>query len=238
MFRLILVALAAGILTPWYGLQVLALAAVASERKRVVCRRAQVRWCRGLMWAAGVKVDVRGLEHLAGARGQILVANHASWFDVTALAGYLPVEVCFIGKKELARIPIFGPAFQACGHIPIDREDREAAIRSLDEAGARIRIENKTVILFPEGTRTATGALQPFKHGAFVLAIQAGVPVVPVAIHGSRAVLPKDSLRVRPGTIRIEIGEPIDTSGYDYEGRERLTQEAWLRVAGLLEAAE
>jgi 1-acyl-sn-glycerol-3-phosphate acyltransferase len=127
-----------------------------------------------------------------------------------------------VGKQELTAVPVFGPAWQACGNIPIDRRDHDAAVRSLDRAGALLRRDGGVIIMFPEGTRSPDGAMLPFKKGAFVLALKLGVPVIPVGLSGSRAVLPKGRWRVRPGTIRVRIGEPIPVDGLGEGDRDAL----------------
>jgi len=198
-----------------------------------ICHRAPRRWSGAILWAAGTRVEFEGLENLDRSGPQVLVANHESFFDVFALAAHLPVDYRFVAKEELGRIPVFGRAWKTCGHISINRQDRSAAVGSLDEAGRRIRDEKVTVIMFPEGTRSPTGRLQSFKKGAFVLALQMGVPVVPVGIVGSRHVLPKSGWPVRKGTIRIRIGAPIPVEGLQLSHRDRLMHEAWAQVARL-----
>ena len=194
------------------------------------------RWSRAIIRAAGVGVVLEGVDHLDEGRAQILVANHQSWFDVLVLAGYLPVEYRFIAKKELTRIPFFGPAWQACGHVALDRQDRAAAIESLEEAGRRVGVEGSTMIIFPEGTRSHDGKLQPFKRGAFALAIQSKLPIVPAAILGSRAVMPKGSFRIRSGTIRVRFGKPVSAEGLSYSDRAAFTSDVRGAVAGLMDA--
>lgn len=190
------------------------------------CHRAPRQWAASLLRAARVDVQLSGAEHLHATAAGILVANHESWFDVLALAAHLPVPYCFVGKAELTRIPLFGPAWQACGNIPIDRSDHDAAVRSLDRAGEQLRRQGGVVILFPEGTRSADGHMLPFKKGAFVLALKLGVPVIPVGISGSRPIMPKGRWRVRPGTIRLRIGPPLAVEGLDEEDRDRLVARA------------
>lgn len=196
------------------------------DRLRCVCRTAPRDWSGAILRAARVDVVVEGVEHLAGGRPAVLVANHESWFDVFALATYLPVDYRFVAKKELASIPLFGPSWKACGHISIDRSDRSSAIQSLDEARRRVRDEGGVVIMFPEGTRSRSERMLPFKKGAFVLALQLGVPVIPVGISGSRAVMAPGRWRIRPGTIRIRIGEPLPVEGLEDRGRDDLLRRA------------
>lgn len=194
------------------------------------------RWSKAIIRAAGVRVVLEGVDHLDEGRAQILVANHQSWFDVLVLAGYLPVEYRFIAKKELTRIPFFGPAWQACGHVALDRQDRSAAIASLEEAGRRVGVEGSTMVIFPEGTRSDDGTLRAFKRGAFALAIQTGLPIVPTAILGSREVMSKGSFWIRSGTIRVRFGEPVSAEGLSHSDRAALTSDVRRTVAGLMDA--
>ncbi len=189
-----------------------------------LCRRLGRQWARTILRWSGVRVSFEGLDEVEWDEPMVLVANHQSWFDVFALAGELPVVPRFVVKKELARIPVFGRAWQDCGHIAVDRSDRSRAIASLRDVGDSIEEESLALLFFPEGTRSRDGRLQPFKKGAFVLAIQNQVPVVPMAIVGSRAVMPKGSFRIRPGHIRIRVGEPIPTRGLVHTDRNRLMQ--------------
>jgi len=170
--------------------------------------------------------------------GSVVVANHQSWFDVFALTAYLPGRVRFVAKQELTKIPVFGRAWRNCGHIPLDRSDRKHAIRSLDQAAEDVLEESLAIIMFPEGTRSPDGRLSSFKKGAFVLALTAGVPVVPVGISGSRDVMRKGSFRVRGGEIRIRIGEPIRIDGYGVGDRAELLRLSRLAVAGLIEGGD
>ena len=217
----------------WYASRIIALSMLGSDRLACACRDIPRRWCRTLLWAASVRVEMEGLEHLADDRPRVLVSNHESWYDVFALAGHLPVDYRFVAKQELASIPLFGAAWQACGHISIDRHDRARAVDSLEAAARRVHAERATIVMFPEGTRSPTGELRPFKKGAFVLAIQSQAPVVPVAILGSRAVMRKGSLRIRSGTVRIRVGEPIPVTGMGHDDRDRLLERAWEAVAAL-----
>jgi 1-acyl-sn-glycerol-3-phosphate acyltransferase len=192
-------------------------------------------WSRVLLFLAGVRVEMDGMESVDWSRPTVVVANHQSWFDVFALAAYLPARYRFVAKQELARIPIFGKAWRSCGHIAVNRSDRSQAVASIEEAGTEIRDRRLAVIFFPEGTRSPDGRLQEFKKGAFVLAIQTGVPVVPLGISGSHAVMPKGSFRIRSGTIRIRVGEPIPVSGLSMSERDGLLREGRARVAALME---
>ena len=162
-------------------------------------------WARSILWASGCRAVVHGAENLHAGQAQVVVANHVSWFDVFALASVIQEPYHFVAKKELENIPVFGPAWKAAGHISIDRSNRERAIASLREAGDKIRRDASAVVIFPEGTRSRSGRLQPFKKGAFQLARQSGAPVVPAVVTGSYEIMPPGSWRVRPRTIHIRF---------------------------------
>lgn len=179
-------------------------------------------WCGWILWASGCDVRVEGLENVDPNSPQILVGNHQSWFDVPAIAANLPKNYHFVAKKELEKVFIFGRAWKAAGHISVDRTDRESAIRSLESAGRQLRDERSAVVIFAEGTRAPTDQLQPFKKGAFMLALHSGVPIVPFAVAGSRRVLPKGRWRVRPGPIIVRFGEPIPTGDIPHTRRDPL----------------
>jgi 1-acyl-sn-glycerol-3-phosphate acyltransferase len=151
----------------------------------------------------------------------VYVANHQSQFDVPALVVSMPADFRVVTKRELLYIPIFGWALWLAGFIFIDRADRESAIRRLERTVRTLR-RGISVVVFAEGTRSPDGNLLPFKKGGFVLALQAGVPIVPVSIRGGREVLPKGSLRVRPGTIEVVFGASVPTSGYTLDTKEVL----------------
>jgi 1-acyl-sn-glycerol-3-phosphate acyltransferase len=175
---------------------------------------------RGVLAACGVDVVVDGLSHVDFSRSYIYVANHASMFDIPAVIAGIPDQVRIVYKKELEKIPIFGWGLKyGKTYISIDRGKGPDAIRSLDEAAKKMR-NGASVLLFAEGTRTQDGKLQPFKRGAFNLAVKAGVPVVPLTINGSYKILKKGSLRITPGTITLVLSQPIEppmASGKDTE---------------------
>jgi 1-acyl-sn-glycerol-3-phosphate acyltransferase len=191
-------------------------------------------WARWLLWAAGVKVHVTGTEHLAPDRAQIIVSNHVSWFDVLALAAHTPKRYRFVAKQELARVPIFGRAWQAAGHVAVDRSDRQRAVASLDVAARRIREEHSSIIIFPEGTRSATGELLPFKKGAFVLAIDSGIEIVPAAVSGTLHIMPRDRWRVRAGRIILRFGPPVPAAGLEQKDRDALIERVRSQITQML----
>jgi 1-acyl-sn-glycerol-3-phosphate acyltransferase len=233
LLRLLVTAVVIVPATIWYGTRVIWSAQRGGKDTARVCDAAARGWARVILRCAGADVVLENPEVIDASRPRILVANHVSWFDVLALIAHMPGRCVFVAKAELARVPIFGRAVAACGHIFIDRDDRNRAVESLGAARGLLENESPTIIMFPEGTRSATGELQPFKKGAFVLAIQTGVDIVPAAISGSREIMRKGSLLIRPGTVSVRFGEPIDVQGLTMEDRNRLTEQAWRSLAAL-----
>ncbi len=234
MLTLLRVIFIAGPATVWYGTRIVWGARKGGEKATRVCDCLPRAWARVFLRAAGVKVVLENAEIIDPDRPQVLVANHTSWFDVLAMAAFMPGPYRFVAKQELAKVPWFGPAWVACGHVAIDRSDRRKAIESLAVARKRIEEDRPTVILFPEGTRSPDGELRPFKKGAFVLAIQTGVEVVPAAILGSLEVMKKGSWKIRPGTVTIRFGHPIPVDGLTVDDRDGLMERSREAVASLM----
>jgi 1-acyl-sn-glycerol-3-phosphate acyltransferase len=208
----------------WHGTRVLVAGLLGVEqRPGGIYDRAARSWARSALWAAGIEYRVIGLEQLPTDRPVVIASNHQSWFDIFLLAAVLPISVRFVAKKELRRVPLLGRAMRQAGHIYIDRQDRRAAFEAYEEASRVIR-SGLSAVVFPEGTRSRTGDLLPFKKGPFVLAIAAQVPVVPAYCAGTFTLLPKGSFRLRPHPVALLFGPPIDTAGMTYEDRERLMQ--------------
>jgi 1-acyl-sn-glycerol-3-phosphate acyltransferase len=158
----------------------------------------------------GVTLKVEGLEHLKSGQKYIFVSNHASLFDIPAVVLGIPQEIRIMYKKELSWIPIWGWALKWSNvYIGVERGKGVDAIRSLDNAAEKMR-GGASVLLFAEGTRTKDGKLQPFKRGAFYLALRSGYSVVPLTINGSYSILQKKSLQIRPGTITLILDKPIE----------------------------
>jgi 1-acyl-sn-glycerol-3-phosphate acyltransferase len=178
-------------------------------------------WAKILLFICDTKVKVIGKENLLLGKPQIFMANHQSDFDILIALAYIPVQFRWIAKKELFNIPIFGAAMRSAGYIEIDRHNREKALQSLDEAALRIR-KGKSIMTFPEGTRSRDGEIKAFKQGAFHLAIKTGVPIVPVSIIGSGQIMPKRSVKIKSGQIKLVIGEPIEVKSFDIEKRQEL----------------
>ncbi len=203
------------------GLATLAVS-VFSRRGHMGHRVGQV-WGRSILSVSGVRVAVSGLERLDPAKAYVFMANHQSNYDIPVLLGSLPVQFRWLAKAELFRIPLFGRAMRAAGYISIDRADRSSAFQSLGEAAAALR-RGVSIMIFPEGTRSLDGALRPFKKGGFVMAIHAGAAVVPVAIRGTHAIMPKSAWLIRPREVTIEIGNPIAASDYTPDAKEALME--------------
>ena len=161
-------------------------------------------WGRFGLWLADVRVVVSGTELLPDGP-VIVMSNHASNFDILILQGRFPRQLSWIAKKELFSIPVFGWSMRRGGYIPLDRGDGRQALKSMEDAAQQIR-SGTSVIIFPEGTRTRDGRMLPFKRGGFLLAMKAGVPVVPVSIAGSFSINPGGSLELHPGrSVRLQI---------------------------------
>lgn len=190
-------------------------------------------WGRIVSWMSGVTVEFSGTGHLDRDQPYIFAANHQSQFDIFVLQGYFDFDFRWLAKLELFKVPVFGYAMRLAGYVPVDRAHGRQALKSLDEAAARIAA-GTSVIIFPEGTRSPDGTLQKFKSGAMVLAIKAGVPVVPVAIMGTHGVLPKKKLLVQPGRVVIRVGHPIETRGYAMKQKQELADLLQLKVAELM----
>ena len=162
-----------------------------------------------------------GLERIPRDQPVVYASNHSSMFDIWALAATLPGSVRFVAKEELTRVPLLGPGMLAAGHISIDRGRKKQAFEAYARAAQTIR-SGFSAVVFPEGTRSRTGELLPFKNAPFGLAIAAQVPLVPVYVHNTFEILPKGGFRLHPRPILIRIGEPIPTEGLTPQDRERL----------------
>lgn len=188
------------------------------------------RQARNLCRMLGVHVKVTGLEHLDG-RPCVFVANHQSHFDIAAILGFVPGINRFTAKKELFREPVLGLVMATMGMIPVDRENPEKTVDRLK----RLRADGHSLVFFPEGTRSRDGVLGPFKKGAFVTAMELGLPVVPVAVRGTDAIMPAGGyLSILPGNVELRILEPVETAGLSYERRGALAAETRSRIAEAL----
>lgn len=190
------------------------------------------QYARDLLRINRITVRGEGLEHLAGPGACVYVANHQSWLDILAVLDVLPGSLRFVAKKELGRVPLFGRALRASGHIEIDRRNLDSAVGAYQAAAEAIH-GGLSAMVFAEGTRSRDGRLMPFKKGPFVLAIVAQVPVIPVAILGSYEALPTGSIRPRPVPITVRVGPPIPTTGLGYDDRDPLAARTRGALLGL-----
>ena len=181
------------------------------------------RWgARMALWLAGVRLDVRGVEKIAGEGAKVFMPNHQSNCDPPALVAVLP-RLRFIAKREFFRVPILGRVMRACGFIPLERQNRERAIAAVEQAVGALKAGH-SFLAFPEGTRSPDGRLQPFKKGVFIMAIKAGVPIVPISISGATAIMSKGKFAIHPGRVRITVHDPIPTAGLCLDVRETLSE--------------
>ena len=202
---------------------------LASSRTIHFC--CAVPWARTILWGTGVKVQIQGLSDIDKQKTYIFIPNHLSFFDIFSLLAYLPVDFKFVLKEELIRIPILGWSMKRAGYISIDRSSPAKARRTLEQAVDRIK-RGTSLVMFAEGTRGYDGRLQPLKRGAFQLAMASGVPVVPVAIKGTREIMPKGSFALRKGSIVIQLEDPIETTTYTKQTMPELIE----RVSGSITA--
>jgi len=187
------------------------------------------------LFLAGIRLRIIGQDELPADQNFIYMMNHASNLDVPAVFLALKGEVRALGKKELFKLPVLATAMKMGGFIPIDRSNRERAIQSMRQA-AEVARAGASFLLAPEGTRSRDGTLLPFKKGGFYLAIDSGVPIVPISVSGAYELMPPGSFAIRPGTIEIFFHEPIPTSNLAHKDRGRLAELVRDRIAGRLTA--
>jgi 1-acyl-sn-glycerol-3-phosphate acyltransferase len=183
-----------------------------------------VWWARLNAYITPMLVSVWGRERANKEQSYVIVSNHQSHYDVFVLYGWLGIDFKWVMKKELRKIPALGVACEKAGHIYIDRSNRETAIASLEEAKKRI-VNGTSVLFFPEGTRSATGELQEFKKGAFIMALELGIPILPITILNTGNILPTQTINLFPGRATMLIHPPIDVSGYNKENLRELMAE-------------
>jgi len=204
--------------------------AVTSEGESV--RRVERAWASGLARGWGMRVRVHGASQLDPAGTYVYMANHQSHVDIVALILALPRVPGFLAKKELRRVPIFGAAMEVAGHVFVDRNTHARAVEAIEEA-ARVVREGASIVVFPEGTRHTREAVSLFKKGGFHLALAAGVPIVPIGLRGTRALLPRHSKMIRPGSVDVHIGAPIPAAELAALGVESAVTRVRAEVAAL-----
>jgi len=194
----------------WGTLSILSIFVSPGGTMSKFCERS---WGRTILWACRIRVSVSGLENIRADQVQIFASNHQSFFDIWVLCSIIPVRFGWIIKKELKKIPFLNAHMKIMGYVTIDRSDREKSLASMDQAAEQIR-NGSRIVIFPEGTRSRDGRLQPVKKGLFHLCLKTRVPVIPIYIHGTVNIMKPDSLLIRSGTIHVAIGKPIPTTGY------------------------
>lgn len=223
---------------PWLGLVTLVMSSAialsgllgAKQESLHALGRLYGRLClKGLF----IRLKVNGREHLVPGASYVFAANHSSWLDIMILLAELPDNFRWMAKSTLFKVPIFGQALTQAGYIKVDRSNRRAAVKSISEACKRIE-QGASVTLFPEGTRTPEGTLGHFQSAGLVLAIRTERPVVPLAIKGAGAFLPRGSFLLSPGPISLSIGPPIPTTGMELGDRHPLALRLEAEVGGML----
>ena len=190
-------------------------------------------WGKMLLAASFIRVRAEGMEKLDPRANYVFVSNHGSFLDIPAILSRVPHQFRFFAKKSLFRIPLLGTHLHRAGHIPVDRSSPRASLKSMSEGARMVAERHISMLLFPEGGRSAAG-LRPFKEGAAYIAIKAGVPVVPMAIVGMRDLLPMGSGHIRSGRVVLRIGDPISTKGLKLSDREELNGKLYQEVAQML----
>jgi 1-acyl-sn-glycerol-3-phosphate acyltransferase len=192
-------------------------------------------WSKWLLMIGGIQYQIVGLEKLDKEGNYVFVANHESAMDIPLVFAGLPYHLVAIAKIELKRIPIFGWAMMAGGHFFVDRRNHAKALNSLDKAKDSMAKNPRSIIIFPEGTRSLNGAIMPFKKGGLVLAMNMGISVVPIALCGTRDVMKKKGLTLNSQTIELRIGSPIDTKTQPYDSRNEFVASVRENVVALKE---
>jgi 1-acyl-sn-glycerol-3-phosphate acyltransferase len=190
-------------------------------------------WGRILLAAAFIRFRSEGAEKLDPRASYVFAANHGSYMDIPALLAALPHQFRFFAKKGLYKIPFLGYHLKHAGHLPVDRTNARNSLKSMSEGARIVRERGISVVLFPEGGRSAQG-LRDFKEGAAYIAIKAGVPVVPIALIGVRELLPMGSIHLRSGKVKVRVGDPIPTAGMTIKDRDELTERLRRDVAAMM----
>ena len=173
-----------------------------------------VVWARLNSLVTPILVRVTGRENVDKKQSYVIASNHQSQYDIFVLYGWLGIDFKWVMKQELRKVPALGIACEKIGHIFIDRSNTAAALKSLEEAKSKV-VDGTSVIFFPEGTRSRDGNLGKFKKGAFRMALDLGIPILPVTISGTRSILPTKSIDLFPGRASMTIHPPVDLAGYD-----------------------
>jgi len=202
------------------GLGAVALFLAAVQRNGNGPHKIASLWSRLLCRLNGIPVEITGMENVQRDRAQIFVANHQGYFDIFALSGYLPVQLRWMAKASLFRIPFVGWSMRAAGYIPVERENKKKAFQSFHNTIEKIRA-GCSIVIFPEGTRSEDGTIGPFKKGGHLLAARSGAPMVPVTLLGTGEIIRKGSAVICPGPVRIIISPPVEVTRDGADGSEK-----------------
>lgn len=193
---------------------------------------ARVGWARQVLRLGGFPITVTGIDNIRQGQSYVICSNHQSLLDIPVVVWSLPLPLRFVAKRSLFYIPIFGWSMYLAGFIPVDRGAGKKAHDSLKRASRRLT-KGRCVVIFPEGTRSPDGELHAFKSGAFVIAVESGIPILPVAVKGTFQAGPKSAIRVVPHPIEVHIGAPIVTEGLEQKDRNELRAKTWEAILAL-----
>ncbi len=219
-----------GVITTLMGL--LSVLSSLVDRTGELQHRIARRWGRMLMGTFQVEVRLLGSEHLAADQPYVFASNHFSLIDTPLMFGFMPRSFRILARSGLWTIPFIGWHLSRAGHLPVDRENPRRAARNIEAAARRVE-DGLSILVFPEGGRSRGESMRRFKTGAAHIAIEAGVPIVPMAIAGSGAVLPPGSWHLRPGIVELRIGKPIPTADPDCRSARAVTDSLRAEIAGL-----
>jgi 1-acyl-sn-glycerol-3-phosphate acyltransferase len=229
-FRAAIALLWAGVSTLVYGIITIVSSVISKRFARFIAKM----WAVQVLQVAGIRISINGAERIDKNKKYVFVANHQSGIDIPLLIAGLPRFLSFIAKKELFFIPVFGWGMAAIGHIWIDRANARKARESISRAVRMIQNDDISLVIFPEGTRSETGEIGEFKKGSFTLPIEAGVDLVPIAIRGTRHVLPKKEMWVRSGTVYLDIGEPLSVANLTRNDKADIAEKVRTVIAEML----
>jgi len=202
-----------------------AILSLFSRHSTRIMHQVSVTWSKLILWSGNIRYSVSGLEHISQNQSYFFSGNHSSGFDIPLAYATIPNKMVSIAKIELKKIPIFSQALSAGGHIFVDRSRRDKAIESLQKAILSLQKDPRSILLFPEGTRSLDGNIKPFKRGGIVMAIQMGIPIVPVAFCGTYQLLTKGSWAIKNIPIETVLGTPISTKNLDLKDRRKIAEQ-------------
>jgi len=200
--------------------------------RKVPLIMARTIWAPGILWLYGVKLEISGAHHIDKKRPIIFVSNHLSYLDIPCLFSALPVNLHFMAKKQLKKVPFLGWFMMATGMIFVDRKNKNKALKSIDKAAHLIK-QGRNVLIFPEGSRSVDGEVGNFKKGAFQLALKSGSDIIPVALEGTDKIWSGKSFRTNPGAARLVIGSPIENGSYSSDNAILLSKQVRQKIISL-----